>query len=270
MRKIILNLILIVLLTSCSAVKLGYSFGDWLIKREILSHVKLYKDQQGELEKVLDRYMLWHKEEMLPEYLTSINQIKKLINKESSAININEIQTIAMTSLLKTVSKLGQDVAPVIGSINDKQLDRSRLLIARSFDKKIKKMKSYKSKDIYVLWEDNSLDWFGAINLDQKKWLEDNKNKLFTQKDSLTKLAIAGQRQKDFLEIFDSKDAKDRINKQVEFWIKFEKNYKVFEGRPHMEILLLNYIKLIDKVQKEKIIMKLESYESKIKMLIAL
>lgn len=268
MRKKIIYLFIITFITSCSTVKIGYSFGDWLIKREILRSVKLYKDQQESLEKVLDEYMIWHKKEMLPKYLSSVALVKKTIINKPLSESLVITQALLLENFFQTLTKLGHDIAPVLSTINSIQLDRSRVLLAKAFDKKIKKNKSYTNQDVASLWRDTSVDWFGELNSKQKLWLKNNINKLYSKKDSQTKLALYGKRQKDFLAIFDSEDPKKRINKQINFWNDLERGYRFFEGRPHMNVLLEEYLALIDEKQKRNIISKLSEIESKIKMLI--
>ncbi len=267
MHKNILNIALIFLLTSCSTVNIGYSIGDWLIKKEILSRVKLYKNQQQELEKILDKYMLWHEKEMLPQYLKGLSKIKILIKKETTSPNIKEIQSLIVSNILETISKLGHDIAPVLSGINDKQLDRSRVLISRAYDKRMKKNKAYRSKDVYLLWKESSVDWLGELNDKQEAWLKENVESLYTQKDSQAKMAMTGKRQQGFIEIFEESEASVRLQKQKDYWDSLSANYKVFKGRPHTEKLLIEYFKLIDNKQKENIIKKLEKVESTIKSL---
>ena len=110
--KVTLLTAILLMCSSCTLMGIGYSYADWLIKKRILSVVKLYKPQQKHLEKQLDDYMAWHKVTMLPEYGKELDRVAKRVEALKK-----DKKKVVVTSPNISISSLEASPLTILSSI---------------------------------------------------------------------------------------------------------------------------------------------------------
>ena len=91
------------------------------------------------------------------------------------------------------------------------------LKFSKKFKKEVGRRKKYTAEDAVYLWKGNTKDWFGQVTTRQSEWLERNKNNLLFKNLYKTRLTQKGERNKTFLDLFDTKDPKKRIELQNKY-----------------------------------------------------
>jgi len=71
----ILFLILVSLLTSCSALSLTYNYADWLMYWRIDQYFDVSSYQKPVLQTHLTQLHSWHREQEIPRYVSSPNSV---------------------------------------------------------------------------------------------------------------------------------------------------------------------------------------------------
>lgn len=229
-RKKIFSIIIVLSclgLTSCSFVGIGYKYADWLIKRRIMEVIKFYSPQQERLEKILDDYMAWHKEKMLPLYLKEVRRVASRVEKFKDAkgpeenISAEEVHTFLLNTrklYLDSFIPLSHRVSPLLSELGEEQLERSRTLINRKMDELKERAELSKEdfrEEMKETWEDNLEDWYGELSETQKKLLNENLDSLLSS--PKVRFARGGRRTQEFFAVFEDtplskEDLKEKDN----------------------------------------------------------
>lgn len=237
--KAIILLFTMMTFSSCSLGELGYHFGDWLIKREILGYVKLYQGQQEKLELELDNFMVWHEKVMMPLY---ISDLKKLEN-DVVTFPISEAQKLVESTFLlvrkryvKSFIPLALKVAPILSSLNDEQVQRTREIIAKKFKKQM--MIKPPAEEIRKDLRANLEQWLGSLTKEQAAWLTKNQGRIMDSNKRKIEIAKKGYRRKSYLDIFDFESEKERTKVQLEYWEAYRLDFlKVGEHEGMIKVI---------------------------------
>lgn len=62
-------------LAGCSSVKLMYTFADTLVERQVNRYLDLNRDQKRLVDRNIDLYFAWHRQQMLPRYSQFLREI---------------------------------------------------------------------------------------------------------------------------------------------------------------------------------------------------
>lgn len=165
--------------------KVAYNNGDWLIKRKVLEVFKLYKPQQDQLQVALDDYMSWHRSKMLPQYMNLLGDMSSRMREfEARKFAPEEIEPWVMrvrALYIQTFKGLAEKVIPILSTMNEEQVDRTRTLLDRRLDywRDLKSVqKEYLLSDLKYSWRENFSHAFGELNEDQLKVIENQAAKI--------------------------------------------------------------------------------------------
>lgn len=278
----ILGSFIILSLSSCSLAKLGYSYGDWLIKRKIVEVIKLYSPQQDRLEGILDDFMAWHKKNMLKRYQDEMDRVTSLVSTSfkdpSRPIKPSDIENFLLTTrslYWDSFNPLVQKVSPILAELGEEQVDRSRTLLNRKLDEKkdlIKLEQSDKAayiKEMKKTWSDNLEEWFGPLEESQTKVLNNSFPRLMTSPKA--RFARGVERMKNFMAIFEdnplSKEGKDSVIKNRTvlirvFFKQWSEDDYYRQWRNNVSRFMAEFFSTLSKKQKSQFLEKLRSWNS--------
>ena len=161
--------------------KMAYNNGPWLIKRKILEVFKLYSPQQDELKISLNRYMLWHRKQMLPRYVNFLGSVDDRVreldldDKKLTPEEVNDLILEIQKLYYSTSIQLAQMIIPILVEMNEQQVDRTRTLLDRRLNE-WRELKSIKKEilmqDLLYSWTGNFEYALGPLNNDQLAVIE--------------------------------------------------------------------------------------------------
>ena len=273
MIRIVLLITILLNFSSCSFGEVAYRFGDWLIKREILSYVKLYQGQQQKLELELDEYMAWHKKVMMPKYANDLENLKTKIeatkfNTPESKVVLIEIFQLSRARYLESVMPLTERVSPILSTINDTQLQRSRELLAKKYQSIVDEKKKYTKEEAFLMWKENIETWIGPLTAEQTSWLKERQDDFYLEMSSKKRITERGHKQKTYLDIFDEENQSKRTERQLDFWQKFKKDFLKVNFREKTIETLNEFLGTLSKAQRDRLIARITYYQSIIKDII--
>jgi hypothetical protein len=199
MKKIII-VVCALLLGGCSA-NFAYNNASWLVYWYLDDYIELNNEQEDTFDTMLEGWMIWHRQEELPQYQ---RQIEDIIGDISSN-NINE-QTInahrerARQHWVRIRSYVAPDLVSLGATLSQDQI----VYLFASLEKENK-------EDEDKLNETSELDEQEQI----KKWTKRNQNGI---KKWLGKLS---NKQKEFIASF-----YDKFEPTGQHWIEYKRNYQ--------------------------------------------
>jgi hypothetical protein len=258
---------------------IGYSYADWLIKKRILSVVKLYKPQQKQLEKQLDDYMAWHKVTMLPEYGKELDRVAKRVEalkKDKKKVSKEEVYRLLLKTrqlYLDSFLPLTTRVVPILSELIEGQVDRSRTLMTRKVDEikeQTKLTQEQVASELRGTWEDNLDDWFGKLSEEQLKLLDEHIPLLVTS--PMIRFARGVKRMQIFLAVFESNPIEKNLSEYKEKRIKgltdFFKTWselKPYEPwRQQTALFMSKFLELTTTKQLDEFLKKLKKWQDAI------
>lgn len=273
MKRVLVLTISLIFLQSCSLTRIGYNFADWLIKREILSYVKLYQRQQEKLEAELDEYMAWHEKVMMPKYIQDLQQMEQIISAKnfqaSQAPQIVEEAFITVKKrYIESFIPLAMRITPILSTLNDIQIQRTREILAKKFNEMRADKTKITLKERHDMVKKNLEEWIGPLSLEQAAWLDKNVSLLHNKNQQKKVITKKGQRRKTFLDIFDIKDTQKRTDVQRDFWKAYEKDFQSIDDQRPAIKLTAELVALTSEKQREHLGKKLAYYRKIIKNII--
>ncbi len=277
--KVTLLTAILLMCSSCTLMGIGYSYADWLIKKRILSVVKLYKPQQKHLEKQLDDYMAWHKVTMLPEYGKELDRVAKRVEalkKDKKKVSKEEVYQLLINTrqlYLDSFIPLTTRVIPLLAELIEGQVDRSRTLITRKIDEIKEQTKLTQEQIVSELrgtWEDNLDDWFGKLSAEQLKLLDEHIPLLVTS--PMIRFARGVKRMQLFLAVFENNPIKDnltqnkanRIKGLTDFFNTWSELKPYDPWRQQTALFMSKFLELTTVKQQDEFLKKLKKWKDAI------
>jgi Family of unknown function (DUF6279) len=171
--RCLLVLLLLGLLASCSAIRMGYSNADTVIYWWLDGYVDFRSTQKSRVKADIATLLSWHRSTQMPRYVQAITQVQTSLAGNPGAAevdaSIRQIETMTQTMLLKAVPEL-TDLAL---SLDEAQL----AFLARKFEKN---NQAYRKKYLDDTPEQQIKtrtkkttkqvrDWFGSIGHTQEE-----------------------------------------------------------------------------------------------------
>jgi len=109
-RKLVFVFSLLMLqLSGCSIIAIGYNYSDVYLRYSINSYANFNDEQKIIITKEVDDFMLWHRENMLPEYVRFLQELQvtvqsgAVLTKEDAARFRARVRTLYVNTLQPTV-----------------------------------------------------------------------------------------------------------------------------------------------------------------------
>jgi len=131
--------LLLLQLSGCSIIAIGYNYSDVYLRYSINSYANFNDEQKIIITKEVDDFMLWHRENMLPEYVRFLQELQvtvqsgAVLTKEDAARFRARVRTLYVNTLQPTVLP----TAKVLSGIYPLQIEE----LVESFDKENNKQR---------------------------------------------------------------------------------------------------------------------------------
>ncbi|HUX91054.1 MAG TPA: DUF6279 family lipoprotein [Gallionellaceae bacterium] len=131
--------LLLLPLSGCGIISIGYNYADAYLRYSINSYASFNDEQKSTIKKEVNDFMLWHRANMLPEYVSFLQELRKTaqsgatLTKEDVARFRSEVRTLYIKTLQPTV----RPAALLLSSVKPAQIEE----LASSFAKENNKQK---------------------------------------------------------------------------------------------------------------------------------
>ena len=206
--RFLVLVLLLTLLSACSAVRLSYDNADWLLARMAASYVDLDRDQVRALKAELAQFHHWHRSEELPRYAELLDEaarrLEQGLSREDALWGVASVRARSHT----LSQQAAEDMVPLLLTLNDDQLVELEQRFARE-NRKFYAAKLPKDPEAAVAvraeWLcDRLVDWTGALTKSQRSRVE-QLVRAFPEVPAL-RLASRRQRQAEFLRLLRQRD----------------------------------------------------------------
>jgi hypothetical protein len=135
-----LMLVLILPLSGCGIISLGYNYADAYLRYSINSYTSYNDQQKDTIHREVDAYMAWHRATMLPKYVAFLQEVQRTaqsgapLSKDAVAHFRAEVRALYVQTLQPTI----KPAAKLLSTLNEAQIDE----LEKSFAKEINKLKA--------------------------------------------------------------------------------------------------------------------------------
>ena len=123
MKKPIAAIFILLVLQSCSMMKLGYNNADWLLTWQIDEYFDLSSEQEDFVEERFEEHLLWHRHIQLPQYS---ELIEEMIFKVESGISGEDYEWSIKQfkkAYQRTIIRILPDATRFLMSLEPEQID---------------------------------------------------------------------------------------------------------------------------------------------------
>ena len=120
--RLILISLLLVTISACSSIQLGYNQGDTLIRWWIDDYVDLNEAQSEFVAGALKRQFSWHRSEQLPQIQASLNKLKRKLGKPLTVPEALDSYQDMRKHITAAIEHMSRDAATLALTMNLDQL----------------------------------------------------------------------------------------------------------------------------------------------------
>jgi len=138
-NKLIIAVALLLLLSGCSIVSVGYNYADVYLRYTINSYASFNDVQKEIIRNEVNIYMRWHRKNMLPEYVVFLQELRGLVQsgKVLKQEDVARVRSEARSLYVKTMQPTVIPAATILKSVDSRQIKE----LVQSFAKKNAKLK---------------------------------------------------------------------------------------------------------------------------------
>ena len=123
LQSLVLALLLLVVLSGCSTIRLGYEKLPFLAGWEIDSILDLNNDQEALVDRQLRSFQAWHRSVQLPQYAALLKTVEGQVDEPITVERVAGWRTEAVSTWPALVDQLAPAVAELALSLSPAQLD---------------------------------------------------------------------------------------------------------------------------------------------------
>ena len=137
MKRIFIFLILLLPLSGCSLVSVGYNNADLYLRYSINGYTTFDNTQKQEIKKEVDDYLLWHRRNMLPEYSSALRDLLLIVQsgKELKSEDVLRIKAAGRALYVKTLQPAVEPAASLLSDLDSAQVEELVLSLAKENSK---------------------------------------------------------------------------------------------------------------------------------------
>ena len=215
-----LGVLVLSLLTGCSAVRLAYDNADLYLRWKIGSYIDVEGAQSEELDERIDDFMAWHRLHALPKYVQiaeeGARRITRGIARQDALWGFDAVMAQAQESLLAGTERL----APLLDRLTPEQLKYLERGIAednRRFAREyLRGSERERRERRAALIADRVEDWVGGLTPAQAERIRQ-----FSERAPLTNEMRERDRrrlQADVVAILRARQASERLGERIAYW----------------------------------------------------
>lgn len=124
-KFLILLVIILLPLSGCGIISIGYNYADVYLRYTINSYATFNNAQKEVIDKEVDRYMKWHRSNMLPQYVALLQKMQrdvqsaKMVTKE----DVTKYRTEVRALYVKTFQPTVNPAADLLSGIDKQQVE---------------------------------------------------------------------------------------------------------------------------------------------------
>jgi hypothetical protein len=165
-------LLLPALFGSCSKLKLGYEYADWLVIYSVEDNFDLDKPQRARFKEDVEAYFKWHRKAMLPRYADLLSNAADSLGKGLRPEGVDSAYARFRALYRETMAPTVEKSVELLASLTPTQVDHW-LEKQKKKTLKLKKDFSGSREDQlerrYEKTVDELEDWTGRLSKDQRK-----------------------------------------------------------------------------------------------------
>lgn len=160
------------LLSSCSRLKLGYEYADWMVVYAVEDNFDLEKVQRARFKEDVESYFRWHRKAMLPLYADLLSGVSDSLGKGLRPEGIDSGYSRFKVLYRKTMEPTLDRAASMLVSLSPAQVDEWSAKQQKKNQKLRKDFSGGRDEQLERRYEktvDELEDWTGKLSKDQKK-----------------------------------------------------------------------------------------------------
>ena len=110
-------------LASCSSIKCGYSYADWVILWKLDDFFDLTSEQREFLNPQVDQHLIWHKTKELPLYISFLKQVREKSQDDLTDPELDWIYDQIEEHRKKIVKRIAPDFSVFLASLKEEQIE---------------------------------------------------------------------------------------------------------------------------------------------------
>jgi hypothetical protein len=167
----------VLLLTACSVLEVVYSQADRLLSHAVDEYFDLTASQQALVDRQLADLVAWHRREELPEYVRFLAEGRVRFQRGLTAADLDWFFTGLESRYRRLVEHASDDAAVFLESIDDRQVERCREVLAERNDDWAAEWHLHDAPDRRLAWRKTRVieaaeDWIGELAEHQREALE--------------------------------------------------------------------------------------------------
>lgn len=163
----------VISVTSCAAMKIGYNNADTLALIQLDSYLDLNPDQELTVKERMNALLAWHRSTQLRDYVAFIDQARAKLAGQVTTADVLEFNQQLNTRLMTAGDKAAPDIAHIALTLTPEQIDRAAKKIAHDATKARRELARYADKDAGAervkKYTERAESWFGKLTEPQKE-----------------------------------------------------------------------------------------------------
>jgi hypothetical protein len=171
--KLICVIAIVGVLSGCK-LKLAYDYADWWVAWQVGDYVSLTSKQDKQLDKMIDEFFIWHRQNELPKYIERLDLLSEMIEKDDYS-GFESWYDKNRELWLPPVNYLLEQLLPLSSQLSDKQKNELVDNISRKQQEKHREWLEEFSKPDNEVEEDieELEEWLGYVTPEQKQSIVD-------------------------------------------------------------------------------------------------
>ncbi|WIO75125.1 DUF6279 family lipoprotein [Porticoccaceae bacterium LTM1] len=123
-KRILIPLIVLTLLASCSTLKLGYNTADWWLGWYAGRYVDMNGNQKNTFKSDIDSLLSWHRTTQLPRYAEFFEDLKEAVAEPVAADQLQQAALDGQQMINDVQHRVIKPAARLLVSLSDKQVEK--------------------------------------------------------------------------------------------------------------------------------------------------
>lgn len=164
-KLVFLAAFLLLLLSGCGIVAIGYNYANVYLRYSINSYASFNEEQKEAISDDVNKYMLWHRNIMLPEYVSFLQGLQRAV-QSGTALKKEDVAKFRVQVRALYVKTLQPAVIPsaiLLSGISPAQIDELVISFAKENDKQKAKELSGSASEQLRKRAERSIDFIESL-----------------------------------------------------------------------------------------------------------
>lgn len=135
--KLIFVIAILLLLSGCGIISVGYNYADVYLRYSINSYISFDDNQKETIAKEVNVFVMWHRKKMLPEYMEFLQELQRTTQSGAGLKkeDVTRFRAKARSLYVKTLQPAVSPAASLLSGVDPEQIEE----LVKSFAKENKK-----------------------------------------------------------------------------------------------------------------------------------